>query len=103
MDLSGEVARTDPTPDTRGIGFDGTVNFWLLGAVVGLVLLSGFWKSSVVFNVYGTDVGLPGVVRDIGIDVVGVPPDELPGWISMNRSPVRFRYLTASRVVDVTG
>lgn len=64
---SGEIARTDPTPDTRGIGFDGTVNFLLLGAVVGFVLLSGFWKSPVVFNIYGTDVGLPGIVRDIGL------------------------------------
>ena len=28
--------------------------------VVVLVLMSGVWKSSVVFNVAGTDVGLPG-------------------------------------------
>jgi Na+/H+ antiporter NhaD/arsenite permease-like protein len=38
-----------------------------LGAVVGLVLLSGFWKSPIGFNVLGTDVGLPGLVRDIGL------------------------------------
>lgn len=62
-----EVRAADPTPDTRGIGFDGARNFWLLGAVVGLVLLSGIWKSSVVFNVAGTEVGLPGLVRDIGL------------------------------------
>jgi len=61
---SGETAAPDPTPDTRGIGFDGKVNFAFLGAVVGLVLLSGFWKSSVVFTIAGTDVGLPGIVRD---------------------------------------
>ncbi|WP_332775765.1 sodium:proton antiporter [Polaromonas sp.] len=64
------VTPVDPTPDTRRIGFDGAVNFWLLGAVVALVLLSGLWKSPVRFNVAGTDVGLPGLVRDIGLIVV---------------------------------
>ena len=62
-----EVAPLDPTPDVRRIGFDGAVNFWLLGGVAGLVLLSGFWKSPVVFNIAGTDVGLPGLVRDVGL------------------------------------
>ena len=60
----------DPTPDSKSIGFDGAINFWLLGAVVGLVLMSGFWKSPVSFNIYGTEVGLPGVLRDLGLLVV---------------------------------
>jgi Na+/H+ antiporter NhaD/arsenite permease-like protein len=59
-----------PTPDTARVGFDGGVNFALLGAVVALVLMSGFWKSSVVFNIAGTEVGLPGLLRDIGLIVV---------------------------------
>jgi len=57
----------DPTPDTPQIGFDGAANFWLLGGVAGLVLLSGFWKSPVSFNIAGTPVGLPGLVRDAGL------------------------------------
>jgi Na+/H+ antiporter NhaD/arsenite permease-like protein len=61
------VLPADPTPDTRAFGFDGAVNFLLLGAVVGLVLLSGLWKSPVTFNIFGTEVGLPGLVRDIGL------------------------------------
>ena len=65
-----ELLPRDPTPDTRSIGFDGKINFLLLGGVVALVLLSGFWKSPVSFNVAGTDVGLPGIVRDLGL--VGV-------------------------------
>ena len=57
----------DPTPDTYGIGFDGKLNFvWLLGAIF-FVLLSGLWKSDVSFNVLGTGVGLPGLVRDAGL------------------------------------
>ncbi|KRD25594.1 sodium:proton antiporter [Acidovorax sp. Root267] len=65
-----EVLKADPTPDTPAIGFDGKVNFALLGAVVALVLVSGFWKSPVVFNLAGTEVGLPGIVRDAGLVIV---------------------------------
>lgn len=65
-----EVTPLDPTPDTKRIGFDGASNFWLLGGVATLVLLSGFWKSSVVFNLAGTDVGLPGLVRDAGLIII---------------------------------
>ncbi|MDH6595128.1 Na+/H+ antiporter NhaD/arsenite permease-like protein [Variovorax sp. TBS-050B] len=57
----------DPTPDTPRLGFDGAANFWLLGGIVCLVLLSGFWKSPVGFEVFGTRVGLPGLVRDVGL------------------------------------
>ena len=68
-----ELRLIDPTPsrsDTLDIGFDGKVNFALLAVVVALVLLSGFWKSPVVFDVAGTPVGLPGVVRDVGLLLV---------------------------------
>ena len=57
----------DPTPDTGRIGFDGGANFWLLGAIAGLVLMSGLWKSPVAFDIAGTRVGLPGLVRDAGL------------------------------------
>jgi Na+/H+ antiporter NhaD/arsenite permease-like protein len=61
------VMPVDPTPDTQRLGFDGAFNFGLLAGIAGLVLLSGFWKSPVVFDVYGTEVGLPGLVRDAGL------------------------------------
>ncbi len=64
------VRREDPTPDDERFGFDGAKNFVLLGCVVALVLMSGIWKPGVVFNVYGTEVGLPGLVRDLGMIVV---------------------------------
>ncbi len=65
-----ELQPVDPTPDTRAIGFDGARNFWLLAAIAGLVLLSGAWKSPVSFDVLGTEVGLPGLVRDAGLIAV---------------------------------
>ena len=64
------VTRPDPTPDTPTFGFDGAINFVLLGAVVALVLMSGVWSSPVSFDVMGTAVGLPGLVRDVGLVVV---------------------------------
>ena len=64
------VLPVDPTPDTRRIGFDGGFNFYLLGAVAGLVLMSGVWKSPVAIDVAGTVVGLPGIVRDVGLIIV---------------------------------
>lgn len=62
-----EIQPQDPTPDTARLGFDGGFNFALLGVVVALVLMSGLWKSSVVFHIAGTDVGLPGLLRDVGL------------------------------------
>ncbi|QNP49282.1 sodium:proton antiporter [Diaphorobacter aerolatus] len=70
---SGEVRREDPTPDTVGkerIGFEGKGNFVLLLAVVVLVLMSGIWKSDVQWVIAGAHVGLPGLVRDVGLIVV---------------------------------
>ncbi|MGE0798056.1 MAG: sodium:proton antiporter [Lautropia sp.] len=64
------VLPVDPTPDQTPIGIHGKVNFALLAAVVGLVLLSGVWKSEVVFDLWGTPVGLPGLVRDLGLIAV---------------------------------
>jgi Na+/H+ antiporter NhaD/arsenite permease-like protein len=65
-----EVLPVDPTPDSTRIGFDGAANFWLLGVIAALVLLSGFWKSAAVVNVLGIELGLPALVRDVGLMAV---------------------------------
>ncbi|KRC16552.1 sodium:proton antiporter [Acidovorax sp. Root219] len=67
-----ELLPADPTPDSRAIGFDGKVNFALLGVVVALVLVSGFWKSPVSWTIAGAEVGLPGLMRDVGLIVVAL-------------------------------
>ncbi|MEO7128051.1 MAG: sodium:proton antiporter [Rhodoferax sp.] len=64
------VLPMDPTPDTRRLGLDGAINFWLLGVVIALVLMSGIWKPGIVFDLYGTPVELPGLLRDVGLIVV---------------------------------
>jgi Na+/H+ antiporter NhaD/arsenite permease-like protein len=67
-----EILPKDPTPDDRAFGFDGGINFVLLAVVVALVLMSGLWKSDVSFNIAGTEVGLPGLLRDLGLIAVTV-------------------------------
>ena len=67
-----EILPKDPTPDDRAFGFDGGINFVLLTVVVALVLMSGLWKSDVSFNIAGTEVGLPGLLRDLGLIAVTV-------------------------------
>ena len=59
------VMPVDPTPDDEKFGLEGVVNFLPLLAVVGLVLMSGTWKPGVSFDVYGTEVELQQVVRDV--------------------------------------
>ena len=66
------VLKIDPTPDTARLGFDGAVNFWLLGAIMALVLMSGIWQPGIEFNVAGTPVGLPGLVRDVGLVAITI-------------------------------
>jgi Na+/H+ antiporter NhaD/arsenite permease-like protein len=64
------VTRADPTPDTPSFGIEGGVNFVLLLAVMGLVLMSGVWNPQVNFDVLGTELGLAQLVRDSAL--VGV-------------------------------
>ncbi len=54
----------DPTPD-KAFGIEGMINLPLLVAIAGAVLLSGFWKPGVTFNVYHVEVELQNAVRDI--------------------------------------
>jgi Na+/H+ antiporter NhaD/arsenite permease-like protein len=67
-----ELLTFDPTPDSKGIGFDGQFNFVLLFGIMGLVLMSGIWKPGVDFNILGTEVGLQGIMRDLGLIAITV-------------------------------
>ncbi len=62
------VMPVDPTPDDKErFGFDGGINFLLLGGVVALVLMSGVWKSGVAFAVAGAEVAWSSLLRDAGL------------------------------------
>ena len=78
MGEKGEADLPDPTPsvDVTGaqsrLGFDGRINFALLAVVVALVLISGIWRTPAGFEVAGVHMGLPGLVRDVGLIVVAL-------------------------------
>jgi Na+/H+ antiporter NhaD/arsenite permease-like protein len=87
------VLPVDPTPDTTRLGFDGSVNFILLLGVVGLVLLSGIWKSGVTIDVYGTPMTLQGIVRDVGLIAIvfislWITPSKVHGDNQFNWGPM---------------
>lgn len=64
-----EIEAHDPTPDSK-LRLFGKFNFILLLAVVGSVLLSGFWKSGIEFNVLGVHMELQNITRDILLLVI---------------------------------
>jgi Na+/H+ antiporter NhaD/arsenite permease-like protein len=63
----------DPTPDSHSLGFEGLINLLPLTIAVGLVLMSGTWKPGVAFDVMGTPLALPSLLRDLGLlGVIGL-------------------------------
>jgi len=61
------AAGLDPSPDSVGIVIEGKRNFVLLALVIALVLMSGLWKSGVVFDVLGAHLELQNLVRDVAL------------------------------------
>jgi Na+/H+ antiporter NhaD/arsenite permease-like protein len=61
----------DPTPD-RPISIDGKVNLLLLGATIGAVLLSGFWRPNIQWRLFGSEIELQNVVRDLLIVAIAL-------------------------------
>lgn len=53
----------DPTPDSA-LWLEGRFNFVLLGAVIGLVLMSGLWKPGVATELLGTPLEWQNLLRD---------------------------------------
>ena len=78
----GDGALPDPTPDSPA-GIDGKVNLLLLGAIIGLVLMSGMWRPDREIVVYGTPLELQNVVRDAGLLAIA--------WASWRLTPRRTR------------
>jgi Na+/H+ antiporter NhaD/arsenite permease-like protein len=73
--LDRRAAKLDPLPprdshDT-GVSIGGLRNLWLLGGIIGAVLLSGFWKPGTV-PVLGVDLKIAGLVRDALIVTCGL-------------------------------
>ena len=63
--------REEPGPVRAGslphhrMGVAGTINFGLLAAIIGMVLMSGVWKPGIAFAVFGTTLELQNLLRDV--------------------------------------
>jgi len=79
------VAASDPTPVDHRFGIEGGVNGLLLLAIVGLVLLSGTWAPGIAWELAGTTVELPQLVRDGGLLLV----TGLSLWLTPRRARER--------------
>ncbi len=60
------IVPADPTPDSP-IGMQGGINLVLLAAIVLAVLMSGTWKPGIVFNLFGVEVEVQNLARDIAL------------------------------------
>ena len=61
----------DPTPDSP-LRVKGLINLPLLAVVVGAIVMSGFWKPGVAWEVAGARIELQNVVRDLLMIAAGV-------------------------------
>ncbi|KAF0811487.1 hypothetical protein IGB42_04016 [Andreprevotia sp. IGB-42] len=71
------VLPRDPSKDSP-LKLYGKRNFWLIGAIVAAVLMSGLWKSGVEFDMFGTHVALESAARDVLLLLIGL----LSLWIT---------------------
>ena len=74
--------RTDPTPD-EPLHIDGKLNFALLGAILGCVLVSGLWRPGLEVTLYGTRLELQNVLRDMALLAIA--------WASWRFTPASVR------------
>ncbi|HIU84411.1 MAG TPA: sodium:proton antiporter [Candidatus Aphodousia gallistercoris] len=51
---------------------EGGINILLLLCVVGSMLISGFWKSGISFNILGVDMALEAILRDVLFVIIGI-------------------------------
>ena len=56
-----------PTHVDESLGIEGAINVLLLAAIVGAVLLSGLWQPGISVAVYGANIELQNVVRDVAL------------------------------------
>ncbi|MCS0495330.1 sodium:proton antiporter [Ancylobacter sp. MQZ15Z-1] len=57
--------KEDPTPDTERLGLRGLRNLPLILGVIAAILMSALWQPGIEFNILGTHLSLPSLVRDV--------------------------------------
>jgi Na+/H+ antiporter NhaD/arsenite permease-like protein len=76
------VLPRDKTPDSA-LKIYGKRNFFLLGAIIALVVMSGVWKPGIEWVVLGSHLALQDLVRDVMLLVIGI--------VSLKITPAQVR------------
>ncbi len=76
----GDAAAREPRNHDMKISVSGGTNFILIAAIIGFILLSGFWRPGVNFNVFGTPLPLQSLVRDVALVAIAL----LSLWLTPN-------------------
>jgi Na+/H+ antiporter NhaD/arsenite permease-like protein len=58
----------------------GKINFLLIAGIIGSILLPAFWRPGVTFNVFGTEVALQNLLRDLELIAIAL----LSLWLTPN-------------------
>lgn len=61
----GRPVPPESTDSREKLGLDGAFNLILILCIVAAVLISGVWKPGVSFNIFGTEVELQNIARDL--------------------------------------
>lgn len=64
-----EMEPRDPTPDSK-LRLYGKFNFVLLLAIIGCVLLSGFWRPGIEVSLLGVHMALQDITRDVALLII---------------------------------
>ncbi|WP_022722670.1 sodium:proton antiporter [Rhodopseudomonas sp. B29] len=72
--LDSWLARQDSSAAAASepIGLRGGINFVLIAAIIGMILLSASWRPGIELDVYGTKVALQNLVRDAALVVIAL-------------------------------
>jgi Na+/H+ antiporter NhaD/arsenite permease-like protein len=87
--------KPDPTPDSR-LRIVGWLNVVLLFAILLVVLMSGLWKPGVAWQVYGIDVELQNVTRDVLLLAI-----TLISWVSTSSEIREGNGFTWAAILEV--
>jgi Na+/H+ antiporter NhaD/arsenite permease-like protein len=60
-----------PSPPT-GLRVEGSINFLLIGCIVGAILLSSLWKPGIAYDIYGTSLELQAILRDGALVLIAI-------------------------------
>lgn len=74
--------KPDPTPDTR-LRLLGLQNLPLLAIIIGAILMSASWQPGIAVSIYGTEVQLQNIARDVILIAVAL--------VSLKITPVELR------------